>query len=87
MRPVLCGCGSGAIPKDAMIELKTSGVRGACFNLEVWDAKAFARICPGKSKFVGRDVGRALEDAVDVFGPNQVMTAFVEGLSLRETRA
>lgn len=76
-------CGSGAIPKDAMVELKDLGVRGACFNLEVWDAKAFARVCPGKSKFVGRDTWlRALEDAVDVFGPNQVMTAFVGGVEL-----
>ena len=76
-------CGSGAIPKDAMIELKALGVRGACFNLEVWDAKAFERICPGKSKFVGRDAWlRALEDAVDVFGRNQVMTAFVGGVEL-----
>ena len=30
-------CGTGAIPKSHMKEMKALGVRGACFNLEVWD--------------------------------------------------
>ena len=76
-------CGSGAIPKRHMEELKALGVRGACFNLEVWDESAFERICPGKSKWVGREAWiRSLEEAVEVFGRNQVMTAFVGGIEL-----
>lgn len=76
-------CGSGAIPKDAMLEMKALGVKGACFNLEVWDPIQFERVCPGKSKFVGRERWiEALEDAVEVFGEGNVMTAFVGGAEL-----
>lgn len=76
-------CGSGAIPKDAMREMKALGVRGASFNLEVWDPKQFERVCPGKAHYVGRDrwLG-ALEDAVEVFGVGNVMSAFVGGAEL-----
>ena len=76
-------CGSGAIPKKHMKALKALGVRGACFNLEVWDESAFERICPGKAKWVGRAAWiRALEEAVEVFGANDVMTAFVGGVEI-----
>jgi len=76
-------CGSGAIPKEAMREMKALGVRGASFNLEVWDPKQFERVCPGKAHYVGRDrwLG-ALEDAVEVFGKGNVMSAFVGGAEL-----
>ena len=76
-------CGSGAIPRRHMERLKQAGVRGACFNLEIWDPAQFERICPGKAKFVGRTRWlQALEEAVDVFGENNVMTAFVGGAEL-----
>ena len=66
-----------------MIEMKKYGVRGACFNLEVWDEVQFKRVCPGKAEYVGRERWiQALEDAVDVFGKGNVMTAFVGGAEL-----
>lgn len=76
-------CGSGAIERGHMEAMRDAGVRGACFNLEVWDAAQFARICPGKNAAVGRDRWIAsLEEAVDVFGPGNVMSAFVGGAEL-----
>jgi hypothetical protein len=76
-------CGSGAVPKRDMERMRDLGVRGACFNMEVWDPGQFERICPGKAKFVGRARWiRALEEAVEVFGPDNVMTAFVGGAEL-----
>lgn len=76
-------CGSGAIPKAAMLELRDLGIRGACFNLEVWDPEQFARVCPGKNHFVGHSRWiQALEEAVDVFGKGNVMSAFVGGAEL-----
>lgn len=76
-------CGSGALPRAQMLALKDAGVRGACFNLEVWDPEQFARVCPGKNQIVGRDRWIAsLEEAVDVFGPQEVMSAFVGGVEL-----
>jgi hypothetical protein len=75
--------GSGAIPRTHMEQLKALGVRGACFNLEVWDPVQFARVCPGKDKIVGRDRWlQALDEAVEVFGSDNVMTAFVGGAEL-----
>jgi hypothetical protein len=75
--------GTGAIPRRYMEELRDLGVRGACFNMEVWDPVQFARVCPGKSKFVGRDRWiEALHEAVEVFGPDNVMSAFVGGAEL-----
>lgn len=76
-------CGSGAIPRREMEVLRDLGVRGACFNLEVWDPVQFARICPGKNEIVGRQRWiDALEEAVEVFGRDNVMTAFVGGAEL-----
>lgn len=76
-------CGSGAIPREAMEEMRALGVRGACFNLEVWDPAQFKRVCPGKDHFVGRDRWiEALCDAVEVFGEGNVMSAFVGGAEL-----
>ncbi len=75
--------GTGAIPRAEMEALKSLGVRGACFNLEVWDPQQFARICPGKDQIVGRDRWiQSLEEAVEVFGPDNVMSAFVGGVEL-----
>lgn len=76
-------CGTGAIPRKHMEQMRDLGVRGACFNLEVWDPTQFERICPGKASIVGRDRWiAALEEAVDVFGPENVMSAFVGGAEL-----
>ncbi|MCA9544236.1 MAG: hypothetical protein KC613_07585, partial [Myxococcales bacterium] len=76
-------CGSGALPRAQMEALKDAGVRGACFNLEVWDPVQFARVCPGKDKIVGRDRWIAsLEEAADIFGAQDVMSAFVGGVEL-----
>lgn len=76
-------CGTGAIPRRHMEEMRALGVRGACFNLEVWDPQQFARICPGKSSIIGRDRWlQSLDEAVEVFGPENVMSAFVGGAEL-----
>ena len=76
-------CGSGAIPKEAMLKMRALGVRGASFNLEVWDPAQFERVCPGKAHYVGRSRWlSALEDAVEVFGVGNVMSAFVGGAEL-----
>ena len=76
-------CGSGAIRREEMRELKDLGVRGACFNMEVWHPDQFARICPGKNTIVGRQRWiESLEEAVSVFGDDHVMTAFVGGAEL-----
>lgn len=78
-------CGSSALPKEASRELKKLGVGAVCFNLEIWDRDLWEKICPGKSKFVGRDNWiQGLTDAVDVFGRGNVMSAFVSGIEIMQ---
>ncbi|NJD53967.1 MAG: radical SAM protein [Candidatus Methanoperedens sp.] len=50
-------------------------------HIEVWDEKLFKWICPGKSKWFGRDywINSAIK-AVDVFGENHVCTQVVGGV-------
>lgn len=78
-------CGSSALPKEASLELKKQGVDAVCFNLEIWDKDLWEKICPGKSKFVGRENWlQGLTDAVEVFGRGNVMSAFVSGIEIMQ---
>ncbi len=52
-------------------------------NYEVWDARLFSLLCPGKERFVGRDTWiRRIVEAADVFGPSRVIPNFVGGVEL-----
>lgn len=77
-------CGSGALPADIQRALHDEGlVDNVCFNLEVWSEPLFARVCPGKHRYVG--YGRwleALETAVGLWGRGHVYTAMVAGIEL-----
>lgn len=83
-RRIPVSCGSGAIPRATMEQLAAERlVDHACFNLEVWSEELFAKVCPGKHRFVG--YGRwiqALEQAVAVFGRGRVYSAMVAGIEL-----
>jgi len=58
-----------------------TGVNNFCADLEVWDAELFARLCPGKAKWPGRDGWlRTLLDAVDIFGKGNVCSIIVAGV-------
>jgi hypothetical protein len=77
------GCGSQALPRDWSRAVRDAGAAYACFNLEVWDADLWSRLCPGKARFIGRE--RWLQDMLDavaVFGRGAVLTAFVAGAEL-----
>jgi hypothetical protein len=77
-------CGSGAIPEDSLRVLHGEGlVDAVCFNLEVWPEALFAKVCPGKQRFVGFDrwLG-ALEQAVALWGWGRVYSAMVAGVEL-----
>jgi hypothetical protein len=83
-RRIPVSCGSGAIPEPQQRRLRDEDlVQNACFNLEVWSEGLFAKVCPGKHRFVGyrRWVG-ALETAAGVWGRGHVYTAMVAGIEL-----
>ena len=76
--------GSGALPTDALQRFHAEGlVENACFNLEVLPEELFAKVCPGKQRFVGFERWIAsLEAAVGLWGRGHVYTAMVAGIEL-----
>lgn len=77
-------CGSGALPKEILDQLHSEGlVDNVCFNLEVWSEPLFAKVCPGKHKFVGYQRWiESLEYAVRLWGRERVYSAMVAGVEL-----
>jgi hypothetical protein len=72
-----------AAPNDlSQIEkLKEAGWEYIFFNLEVWNEHLFRGICPGKEEIVGREHWlKALDRAVEVFGPGNVVSILIAGL-------
>ncbi|HLA26923.1 MAG TPA: radical SAM protein [Syntrophales bacterium] len=75
--------GSQALPPERLPAFKTAGADGICFNLEVWDREVWQRVCPGKSRFFGRNMWEAsLIEAVRIFGDGNVFSAFVIGAEM-----
>lgn len=83
-RGIPVALGSGALPDDLIARFHAEGlVQHVCFNLEMWSEPLFAKICPGKNRFVG--YGRwieSLETAVRHFGRGHVYSAMVAGIEL-----
>jgi len=77
-------CGSGALPDSAQDALHDEKlVDAVCFNLEVWPERLFAKVCPGKNRYVGFDRWvAALEHAVSRWGKGRVYSAMVAGVEL-----
>ncbi|MGH0033640.1 MAG: radical SAM protein [Myxococcota bacterium] len=77
-------CGSGALPEESMRRLRDEElVDAVCFNLEVWSEPLFAKVCPGKHRYVGYDAWiEALETAVGLWGRERVYSAMVGGIEL-----
>lgn len=69
--------------KEDLLKLKNAGIQVYHPNYEVWDPQLFSKICPGKERFVGRDVWiKRILDSVDIFGPSHVIPNFVGGVEL-----
>lgn len=80
---VYLAVGSQALPPNRLMAFKQVGADGVCFNLEVWDRRVWERVCPGKARFLGRDMWEAsLLEAVRVFGEGNVYSAFVIGAEM-----
>ncbi len=72
-----------ALPKDEVKILKDAGYTIYHPNYEVWDKRLFEVLCPGKSRYVGRDewIHRII-DAAEIFGPQHVIPNFVAGIEM-----
>jgi len=72
-----------ALPKEEARRFRDAGVRIYHPNYEVWDARLFSLLCPGKQRYVGREEWhRRILDAADVFGPRFVIPNFVAGIEM-----
>ena len=69
--------------KGDLLRFRDVGIQIYHPNYEVWDARLFSLLCPGKERFVGRDTWiRRIVEAAEVFGPSRVIPNFVGGVEL-----
>jgi hypothetical protein len=72
-----------ALPRADVQRYKDYGITIYHPNYEVWDARLFALISPGKQRYVGREEWhRRIFDAAEVFGPRYVIPNFVAGVEM-----
>jgi hypothetical protein len=68
---------------DDVRRFHDAGVRIYHPNYEVWDARLFETICPGKARWIGRDTWiRRILDAARIFGAPNVIPNFVAGVEM-----
>jgi hypothetical protein len=74
-----------AWPVEDVRRLKEAGAQIYHPNYEVWDPVLFPKICPGKTRYIGRDEWiRRIVDAAEVFGPAHVIPNFVSGVEMAQ---
>jgi len=74
-----------ALPRADVQRYKDYGISIYHPNYEVWDARLFALISPGKQRYVGREEWhRRIFDAAEVFGPRHVIPNFVAGVEMAQ---
>jgi len=72
-----------AWPVEDVKRLKAAGTKIYHPNYEIWDRELFAKMCPGKDRYVGRDEWmRRIVDAATVFEPQYVIPNFVAGIEM-----
>jgi hypothetical protein len=72
-----------AWPVADVKRLKAAGAQIYHPNYEVWDPELFPKICPGKTRYIGRDEWiKRIVDAASVFGPANVIPNFVAGVEM-----
>ena len=74
-----------ALPKDHWIALKNAGTAAVEPHIEVWDEELFKIICPGKTKYYGREWWmQNIYDSVEVYGRGNTCTQIVGGIELAQ---
>jgi len=69
--------------KEELWRFKDAGIKVYHPNYEVWDPALFEKLCPGKTRFIGRENWmRRIVDSAEVFGPSGVIPNFVGGVEL-----
>jgi hypothetical protein len=72
-----------ALGREEVRRFRDAGVQIYHPNYEVWDARLFEILCPGKARYIGRDAWiRRILEAAEVFGPECVIPNFVAGIEM-----
>ncbi|MGH9465716.1 MAG: radical SAM protein [Terriglobales bacterium] len=72
-----------ALPLEEARKFQQAGIRIYHPNYEVWDARLFSILCPGKDRYVGRgEWHKRILDAAEIFGPSHVIPNFVAGIEM-----
>jgi hypothetical protein len=76
---------TAALDEPALRKLHAGGVDVHHANIEVWDKRLFEILCPGKTKFVGRDEWiRRVVASVDIFGEGNILPSVVVGVEMSQ---
>lgn len=71
---------------EAVDEVFAAGADRVSFDLDLWDVKLHAEVCPGHAKHIGRERQlNALEYVARKYGPNKACSGFVVGLEPLES--
>ncbi len=63
-----------------------SGIKAIGFSMEIWDAKMYQVICPGKAKTTSHEQFLAsIKNAIKVFGEGNVYAVFVMGIEPKDS--
>ena len=76
-----------AMPQEELKKFRDAGIRIYHPNYEVWDARLFEWLCPGKTSYIGRRlwIDRIL-GAREIFGASCVIPNFVAGIEMAKPR-
>lgn len=71
---------------EAVDEVFAAGADRVSFDLDLWDVRLHAQVCPGHAKNIGRERQlKALEYVARKYGPNKACSGFVVGLEPLES--
>ncbi len=71
---------------EAVDEVFSIGIDRVAYDLNLWDVKLHAEVCPGHAHHIGRERQlNALEYIARKYGPNKACSAFVVGLEPLES--
>ncbi len=72
-----------ALPKSDLAAFQQTGIQIYHPNFEVWDKKLFSALCPGKERYVGRELWHErILDSAEIFGTQNVIPNFVAGIEM-----
>jgi len=75
--------GSQAMRDEWAAKFYETGIETVGANIEIWDPKVFAAVCPAKEKYIGREEWlRRVENYLQYWGEGKVISSYVAGVEM-----